>query len=120
VSRARARVAAAIASSLGAAALAALGCATDAPADSGPSCDFRSKCPTEIQRTKSDVDACNAEKGDAKCGAAFSAMESCTQAAEECLPTGKINRAKLESDCKSQIAQYRACRPAAVDAGTGG
>ena len=89
-------------------------CATKAEGGGGPDCAFRSKCPTEIARTKTEIDACNAEKADAKCGSAFSEMESCTQANEECLPSGKVNHAKLDVDCKSAIAAYRQCRPGGV------
>jgi hypothetical protein len=87
--------------------------------DSGPDCAFRSKCPNEIQRTPPEIDACNKSKADTKCGSAFSAMESCTQTNEECLPNGKVDHDKLNSVCKSQIAAYTRCAPASAIADAG-
>lgn len=79
--------------------------------DPGPDCTFRSKCPNEIQRTVTEIDACNKSKADAKCGSAFSAMERCTQTNEECLPNGKVDHTKLDSVCKSEISAYTRCAP---------
>jgi hypothetical protein len=87
------------------------GCAKEEQTAGTLDCTFRSKCPNETQRTKADVDLCNAERNDKKCGASYTARESCFQLLEECLPNGKINREELELDCKSSIASYNKCRP---------
>jgi hypothetical protein len=89
----------------------AAACAEDEPSPPSIDCAFRSKCPNEIQRTKPEIDACNAEKADPKCGGAFSEKEACIQANEECLPNGKVNHDKLDRDCRTQIAAYDRCRP---------
>lgn len=79
--------------------------------DNGPDCAFRSKCPNEIQRTQLEIDTCKQNEADKKCGSAYSAMERCTQANDECLPNGKVNHTKVEAVCKSEIAAYNRCAP---------
>jgi len=90
----------------------------------GAACDAKGSCAKDVAPPQTVIDACNAAKADATCGAKYSDQADCFAGLTvTCDPTTQMSTvpASALTTCKAQIDAYNTCKAgAATDGGTGG
>jgi hypothetical protein len=86
--------------------------------DAGPpSCTTKSKCPADPPPTQSEIQACQMDMNDPRCGADFTALLDCAYANQMCDASGHTVQTNA---CNAQVMAYVSCISPPADAGGSG
>lgn len=88
----------------------------DASASGGTGDCTPKLCPNDAPPPQADIDACNKEMSDPKCGATYAEAQKCTSANRVCGTDGKYDSVKTFATCSAQTKAYATC--AASDGGS--
>ena len=66
-------------------------------------------CPGDTPISQSDVDACNKQKSDPRCGTAYTTVLACAYQNISCGPDGKDDTSRFQSACKLQVDDLTRC-----------